>query len=341
MTGETEAPELTERMRDILLAVVEQYIETAQPVASRSTADRAGLDVSSATVRATMSELTDRDLLAQPHVSAGRVPTERAFRFYVQHLIEHADALEPLDSELDEAEADLEGVLRSAAFALSRATGQLGFFVGAAGDQLVISQIRFLRVSSESVLALIVSQSGLVQSRVFRDGGSDSRLLDQASARLSELVSGLTLRQARVRLRSSIEFEREQSNAVWRYAFALGRLGLARAEEAQLYLGDQRALLDHPEFTDVDRLRGLHAALAQKEHMLRLLERTLQADVINVAIGAELRTLGVEHCALVTAPLSSFPGSGGFGVIGPLRMRYDRIIPTVRAVSRRVGDYFC
>ena len=324
-------------MRDVLLRVVEQYIETAHPVASRSTA--AELDVSSATVRAAMAELEALELLSHPHTSAGRVPTERAFRLYAAHLIEHIESLQRVDTELEDASGGVEALLRGAAHALSHATGQLGFFVGRTAERLVLARIHFVRVSSESVMAVLVSTSGVVQTRAFQEAGCDPRTLETASQRLTELVHGLTLAQARARLASAIEIERERSDELWRRVFLLGRAGLQGASEAEVYLGDSQVLLDQPEFEDVDRLRQVHAALAEKERLLHLLERTLDADVIGVVMGEELSALGVERCALVSAGLSG--AAGGLGVIGPLRMRYDRVIPAVREASRRVNDYFC
>jgi len=330
---------LTPRLRDVLLAVVEEYIETARPVASRSAAVRSGLAVSSATVRSAMADLAQLELLTQPHTSAGRVPTEAAFRLYVQHLISHAESVQAVGPALGEAGGDAEALLRGAAHALSHATGQLGFFVGQAAEQLVIARIRFVRVASEAVMAVLISTGGVVQTRVFHERGCSGRTLETASERLSELVNGLTLRQARARVASAVELERERSDEMWRRVFSLGREGLAHADQTEVYLGDAQVLLDQPEFEDVEQLRQVHAALTEKERLLRLLERTLEADVIGVAIGADLHTLGVERCAVISAGLGA--AGGGIGVIGPVRMRYDRVIPAVRDVSRRVSHYFC
>lgn len=329
-------PGLNARMRQVLLAVVREYIDTAHPVASRSAA--AELEVSSATVRAAMAELEARELLSHPHTSAGRVPTEQAFRLYAAHLIQRLESLRPVDPDLGESGGDVEVLLRSAAHALSHATGQLGFFVGPAAEQLVLARIHFVRVASESVMAVLVSAGGVVQTRVFHESNCKARTLETASERLSELVHGLTLREARARLTAAIEMDLERSDALWRRVFLLGRASLEGRAETEVFLGDAQVLLDQPEFEDVARLRQVHAALAEKERLLHLLERTLEADVIGVAMGDELSTLGIERCAVVSAGLDG--AAGGLGVIGPLRMRYDRVIPAVREVSRRVSDYF-
>jgi heat-inducible transcriptional repressor len=334
--------DLSKRMRDILIAVLEEYIETARPVASRSAVARSGLDISPATARGAMGELAELDLLMQPHTSAGRVPTEAAFRLYVDALMQR-----PLDTTVETAtdvdpdwSGDLDELIRGAAQELSLTTGQLGFFVGAPADRLVIRQLHFVRVATETVMALLVSTTGLIQSRLIRESESDARTLERVSSRLSELVAGLTLVEARTRLASVIEEVRAQGDALWRKVFELGQAGFVRAAEAEVYLGSQQLLLKQPEFSDIENLRDVLAMLDERERMMQLIEQTLQAEVVSVAIGAELRELGVTGCALVTASLGAPPPAGGLGVIGPVRMRYDRVIPAVQKVSKRISDYF-
>lgn len=335
---------MTQRMRAILFSVVEEYIETAQPVASRSTARRSGLDLSAATVRSEMGELVELDLLAQAHVSAGRVPTALAFRLYVDHIMRRGQSpaeLSPEDArDLGGAGGELTDLMRRAADLLSRSTGQVGFFVGLPAERMVLEHVHFLRVASDRVMALLVTRMGVVQSRAFEEAELGQPELERISARLSELVQGLTLGEARARLAEAVEQQRVHRDEAWRKAVALGCAGLALAEEAELYVSDRNCLLTHPEFSDVQRLREILAALEEKERMLRLLDRVLGAEV-SVALGSELDDPGVCECALVTAPLGDPPGLGGLGVIGPVRMRYDRVIPTVRYVSERVSGYLC
>lgn len=341
---QTKLSDLPKRMRDILVAVLEEYIETARPVASRSAVARSGLDISSATARGAMGELAELELLMQPHTSAGRVPTEAAFRLYVDALMQRgldSEVDAPAPAEMDPAwSGDLDELIRGAAQDLSLSTGQLGFFIGAPADRLVIRQLHFVRVSTETVMALLVSTTGLVQSRLVRESESDARTLERVSARLGELVAGLTLLEARTRLASVIEEVRAQGDALWRKVFELGQAGFVRAGEAEVYLGSQQLLLEQPEFSHVENLRDVLAMLDERERMMQLIEQTLQAEVVNVAIGAELGELGVTGCALVTASLGAPPPAGGLGVIGPVRMRYDRVIPAVQKVSKRISDYF-
>ncbi len=329
--------ELDARLASVLVRVVEQYVGTAEPVSSRAIARR--LPVSPATVRAAMARLGELGLLAQPHTSAGRVPTEVAYRLYVQRLMREAPwpKAERARAEGELAESSGEEELwRRAADLLSQSTGQLGFVVAPAPERMRLRRIQFVRLARERVLALLIQERGGVHTRVIEEAEADQRALDEISARLSELVDGLTLAEARARLEGAVERERERS-AVWRKALELGTEGLRAGSAAELYVADADYLLGQPEFSDVRRVRELLAALAEKERMLRLVEKLLRAHAVGVAIGAELEEPAMGDCALVTASLGS-PASGGLGVIGPVRMSYARVIPVVRRVSELVGE---
>lgn len=340
--AESNDTPLQARERDILFAVIEEYVESAQPVASRQVAARPGVRLGPASVRACMAELTELGLLTQPHVSAGRVPTEPAFRIYVDALLERRPrTLEPPagpSHPLAGPVADLETALRRAADYLARATGQLAFYLGPVAERMRVARIQFVRVSSERVMAVLVSPGREVHTRLFEESETDSRTLERISVRLSELVGGLTLADARSRLVAAIENERALGDALWRSVFVLGWEGLAHSEPTRLYVGDRNGLLLQPEFTDVERLRELFAAIDEKERMLRLLDQALTAE-LSVALGAELADPAVRECALVAASLGGSPPRAGLGVIGPVRMRYDRVIPAVRYVSERLSDY--
>jgi len=337
-----ELRELPQRLSEVLLAVLRGYVESGQPVGSRDALEQSGLVVSPATVRGAMSELMDLGLLDQPHTSAGRVPTDAAFRLWVDQLLhDPADGRgvpRELARELDEPAAAPEDPLRRAADVLTQVTGQLGFCLALEGERLRLAQLRFVRVSSERVMALLVSDGDVVRTRLVEERECDQRRLDRISASLSRLVAGLTLEEARARLEAEIEGDRAQRDALWRKLVALGRLGLAVEVEAELYVGDRSRLLEQPEFEDSQRLREVLRALDEKQRMLALLDKVLTTGALRVVIGEELGDPDVSRCAVVAEPVGSSPLRGGLGVIGPVRMRYDRVIPVVRYVSGKLGS---
>ncbi len=328
--------DLPARMQEVLLAVLEHYVDDACPVSSQVVAKRFTGSVSSATVRSTMAVLMDQGLLEQKHTSAGRIPTEQAFRLYVDDLLLRHVESEEIPLEWDNDLNPLDASLRSAADFLSRLTGQLGFFLAPDSDQLRIRHLHFLRVSSERVMALLVSHAGTVQRRVIDESETDQTTLDRVSLQLTQILEGCTLREARSRLVSNIEVDRERRDALWRHTLELGRAGLAPERDAAFYVADRHFLLRHPEFSDIERLRDVLATLEEKQRMMALLEKLLAADVVRVTIGTEIAEPRIRECAVVTAPLGE---AGGIGVIGPVRMRYDQVIPAVRLLSARVGRY--
>lgn len=329
--------ELPARMREVLLCVVGEYIATGQAVGSQAALRLSDLDVSAATVRASMSELMEAGLLAQSHASAGRRPTDAAFRLWVDYLLGEPEGARPLPLDLGEPGGDLDDYLRHAADLLSQATGQLGFLVGPRLDQQHLERVQFVRVSHERVMALLVSGSRMVRTRLIEESESDQRALDRVSTRLSAIVAGQTLEQARRKLHDELRRERSRGDAAVRAWRKLSTAGLRADDAPQLYVADRTALLGQPEFSDVEQARRLLSTLEEKERMLRLLDKIVRADDLRVVIGEELDDPDVRSCAVVTARLGDSPPIGGIGVIGPVRMRYDRVIPLVRGVSERVG----
>jgi heat-inducible transcriptional repressor len=201
-----------------------------------------------------------------------------------------------------------------------------------------LAALRFVRVSSDRVMALLVSEGDVVRTRLLDERECDQRKLDRISGALSRLVAGLTLEDARARLLAEIDGDRAQHDALWRKLVALGRLGLEVEVEAELYVGDRTRMLEQPEFEDSQRLRELVRALDEKQRMLALLDNVLTAGSLRVVIGEELGDPGVARCAVVAEPVGGARHRGGLGVIGPVRMRYDRVIPVVRYVSGKLGS---
>ncbi len=332
--------DLPVRTREVLLCVIGEYIATGQAVGSKSALLQSDLDVSPATIRATMNELMEAGLMAQLHPSAGRTPTDAAFRLWVDFLLGESEGLHSgsrVEVTLGEPEGAVDDYLRRAADLLSQATGQLGFFVGLELEQQRLQRVHFVRVSSDRVMALLVSDGGLVRSRLIEEAESDQRALDKISTRVSELVGGRSLEQARQKLHEEIRRERRRSDVLWRALVVLSAEGLGASDAEEFYVADRSALLRRADFGD-DELRRLLSALEEKERMLRLLNKIVRGEGLQVVIGRELEDPNVQHCAVVTARLGGSTPFGGLGVIGPVRMRYDRVIPLVRRVSETVGE---
>ena len=343
-------PELTDRQRAVLRALVAAYVGTAGPVGSATISHLLSVKLSSASIRNTLAELSEMGLLRKPHASAGRVPTDEGLRLFVDRLLE-ISALEEfqrrsLDRSFDETPVADAALLASQV--LSNETRQLGFVVEPRLHKLVLRQVTFVRLTGEKVLAVLVDASGIAHQCVidttdlFADtrGSNSQAELDRISTALNEWVAGRTLPEVRDLLRREVRSLRNRASRLLDLALQLGLRATSAAMESpaqgDLVIATRLALLEQPEFSDPERVRDLFGALEQKERLVDLLEEMLDADGVLVALGDELDREGLAGCALVAAPFAD--ASGLLGVIGPTRMDYARIIPLVGYCSKLVTD---
>jgi heat-inducible transcriptional repressor len=330
-------PLLTTRQAQVLQALVGAYVGEAAPVASETVAALLPVRLSPASVRNTLAELAELGLLEKPHRSAGRVPTELAFRVFVDHLLAPRElgAYERRDLE-DHLCGD--GALEAASRLLTERTRQLGFVVPPRLEGVVLRNLSFVRVSSERVLAVLVAEGGRLFRRLLDEPGhGDQAELDRMAAALRGRVTGRTLRAVRDQLLAEAAALRSQADLLLERAlrFVPDHAG---AEAVDLVVGTHLALLDQPEFRDPQRIRGLLAALEEKERWVDVVTRLLDERGPCVAFGRELGEPSFEHLAVVAAPYGRGAPLGSVGVIGPSRMDYARVIPLVGWVSRRLGE---
>ncbi len=342
--------ELSERQQTVLRALVAAYVGTAAPVGSATLADLLSVPLSPASVRNTLSELTVAGLIAKPHASSGRVPTEAGIRLFVDRLLDPAEVEQYERRSLARSFDDVgaEDAMQLASQVLSDHTHQLGFVVAPRLEQLTLRQVNFVRLTRERVLAVLVDSRGHAHQRVIDDplsaeaGGTvlDQAELDRLSAALGEWVAGHTLREVHRSLRGEVRSLRNRASRLLEQALLLGlraaEAAMERPTESDLVIATRLALLDQPEFSDPERVRELFSALERGERLVDLLDELLDGDGVSVALGEELQAQGLAGCAVVAAP---WGGSAGMlGVIGPTRMDYGRIIPLVGFCSQLVTD---
>ncbi len=339
-----ELPALTARQERVLRAVVATYVGEASPVGSSTIAHLLPVNVSSATIRTVMAELSELGLLGKPHASSGRVPTELGLRVFVTQLLAHRDLAdyERRDIAGTVEEADGDAVIRVASDLLSRRTQQLGFAIAPRIERLLLRHLSLVRLSTEQVLVVLVAQSGVAHRRLIDDPGrADQAELDSIAAALNERIAGRTLDEAREALDREARALRSQMDRARARALRIAQRALATTPggAVDLVVGTWLALLDQPEFRDPERLRALHEAIDTKERLVELLDRILGERGSRVAFGQELGEAGLRHCAVVVAPygFASAP-LGMLGVLGPARMDYARVIPLVDYLSQLVTE---
>ena len=343
-------PELTERERRVLEAVIQSYVETAQPAGSNAIARRFGLGVSPATIRSTMSDLEEKGLLYHPHTSAGRVPTDVAYRVYVDSLLpmlpipamtlrEH----DQLSAQIATGGSAVESILRRAAQSLGVITQELGVALGPRLDDSILEHLDLVRLSSERLLVALTLSGGAVRTIFVEARGEIADLaIAEVTRVLNERISGLTLRE----LRASVG-DRLRDTGPTRDAAEL--LNIFIEEGDQLFetalqsdetvlLGQPSLLAEQPEFATVDNMRKLVALTETREHLGDLLRRRSDMPGITISIGNEHRDPKLENFTIVTAQYRSGSVTGVIGVIGPTRMPYDKVISLVTHTSRLLTD---
>ncbi|MBL0089475.1 MAG: heat-inducible transcriptional repressor HrcA [Ideonella sp.] len=336
---------MDDRAHTLLKTLVERYIADGQPVGSRTLSKASGLELSPATIRNVMADLEEMGLIASPHTSAGRVPTARGYRLFVDTML----TARPLD--LASMAHDMAGVrdqllpdqpqrvIAQAAHLLS----SLSHFVGVITSPQragVFHHIEFLRLGEKRVLVILVSPDGDVQNRViFTARDHSTAELQEATNHLNAHYAGLSIEAVRERLKAEIDVLRVEIAALMQAAVQAGSDALADSGE-QVVVSGERNLLDVQDFgNDLGSLRKLFNVFEQKTELMRLLDVSSRAEGVRIYIGGESRVVPFEELSVVTAPYE-VDGRivGTLGVIGPTRMAYDRMIQIVDITSRMVSN---
>jgi heat-inducible transcriptional repressor len=346
--------ELNERQKDILTAIIEDYIRTAEPVGSRTLTKRQSIDLSPATVRNVMADLEELGLVSAPHASAGRIPTAKAFRLYVERLAQRG-RISTKERELIAAvtaaagpDRDMSAVLREAGRVLSTVSRHATLVLMPTLDEVIFDHIEFIPVRENAVLAVFVAKSGLIDHRVLDIDFSVSRdELTHMSNYLRSVLGGKTLSEVRHEILQAMADERLQADQIMRNALLLGERTLRQPEPGVLVQGEN-TFFEHPEFADIEKMRKILRAFEEKTLLLRLLElavhhpidaQAAEAAETQVALGVESSVRELKDLALVTASYSSQDGpSGRVAVVGPTRMDYSRVIPLVELTAETLSE---
>lgn len=345
MTRSKNVMELSERSREIFRQIVDAYVETGEPVGSRTLSRRLSVSLSPATIRNVMADLEEAGLLYAPHTSAGRLPTEAGMRMFVSGLLELGKVSE---SERDRIDAQcrtngksLETLLEEALTTLSGLSRCAGLVL-APKSQVALKHIEFIPLGPGRALVVLVTDDGLVENRVLelpREVTPSS--LVEATNYLNARLVGRTLEEARQQMLDELESQRSQLDELTGKVIAAGLATWAGGNKGgQLIVRGQSHLLDDvTALNDLERIRALFEALETKEHLLRLLDLTNGAEGVQIFIGAENELFKVSGCTMIVAPYHNSRERivGAIGVIGPTRINYARIIPLVDYTAKVVG----
>ena len=333
------AEPLSDRARDVLHAIIREYISTGGPVGSQQLARTSGFEVSSATLRNVMADLEELGYLEKPHTSAGRVPTDRAYRFYVDTLIRLRDP-NPRDRDLIQrgitSGAPLEDALQGAGRILHFLTRHAGVVVTPRPTSGTFHRIEFVRLREGRVLAILVDQDGQVHNRpVALDFEISQEELVRASNYLSELLERLPLEQVHGRIEQELALDQAAYDQLVAKALKLGLLATGVPPTEKVFIEGTGSFLEAPEFADIDRMKALFRTLEEKTRLMALLDRVQRAREMQIFIGHESDLSPGGDVSLVATPYGPADRSlGTVGVIGPTRMNYQRVIPLVQFTAQ-------
>lgn len=335
---------IDKRARHLLRVLISRYIREGHPVGSRTLSRDSGLELSPATIRNIMADLEDMGFVESPHTSAGRVPTVKGYRFFVDTLIKlmppkGAD-LARFQRGLSEAAGDPQALALSTSNLLSAVTQLAGVVTLPRRTQTSLRQIDFLPLSGQRVLAILVLNDTEVQNKIIdvhRD--FDESELREAANYLTEQFGGRDLYQVRDRLIGEMREARESMNAMMADAIEMAADLLPEsAPDTDYVLVGETNLMGLEELADIGKLRGLFEAFAQRRDILHLLDKSMHSDGVQIFIGQESGYKLLDSCSIVSAPYATGEDATGvLGVIGPTRMAYERVIPIVDMTAKLLG----
>jgi len=346
MTEGTEEG-LSERAQRLLKALIENYIRDGQPVGSRTLSRGSGLSLSSATIRNVMADLEDLGFVASPHTSAGRVPTDKGYRFFVDTLLKlkplQHDEIEDIERRLGSDSADNgRALVQTVSQMLSSVTRMAGLVTLPNPNYIALSQIEFISLSENRVLAIMVMSNREVQNRVVQlDRYHSSEELRRAANYLNDAFSGRSLPEVRTQLLAQLQETRQHMDQLMKDAIQMAQQVFASSKEGDVeyVIAGETNLMSFAELSNVDRLRRLFEAFNEKHDILRLLDSCLRAEGIQIFIGQESGYRILDDISVVTAPyMLDNQVVGVLGIIGPTRMAYERVIPIVDITAKLLGS---
>jgi heat-inducible transcriptional repressor len=326
---------LTDRGQRILEAIIEEYIATAQPVGSKALTHNHGIKLSPASVRNVMAELEELGYLISPHTSAGRIPTEKGYRFYVDTLLRVNDLdnqqKDQIERQYRQHGLQMADMLREASRTLSSFSHYTGLVMVPRLKATIFRHIEFVRLSPRQVLTVFVTQSGLVQNKLVEvEEDLTSQDLEQITNYLNQTMNGLSIQEVRARIVAEMAQEKALYDQLLQRAFLLSNAALVDETSGEVIIEGTSRFLEQPEFSDLQQMKRIVQTFEHKSALVDLLDRGLETDGVQVIIGSETDCSELADCSLITAAYSGKQGTlGTLGVIGPNRMPYSTIIPIV------------
>jgi len=337
--------ELNNRTKQIFKSVIDSYLITGEPVGSETLSKKLGMKISASSIRSIMADLQKEGLLRAPHISSGRLPTDKGMRYFVDGLLEFGrlskNERETINNQCQSKGISFEDVLEEASKTLSGLSKCAGFVV-APKYKNKIKHIEFIRLSSNQIMSIVANENGLVENRIL-DSSNDynENTLKQVSNYLNAKFSGKTIEDIKKIINNEIENSQLELNTISKKLVQEGIIELApNSEKPYIFLHGQSSLLeDEIVAKDLDRMRIIFDEIENKSNFLNVLESTTKAEGVQIFIGAQNFLFNHSGLSMVMAPYINNDQKiiGAIGVLGPMRINYARIVPLVDYTSKVIG----
>ncbi len=338
------AADLNERGRLILEAIIEDYIDSAEPIGSRSVTRRHQMGLSPATVRNVMADLEEMGYLVSPHTSAGRIPTGKGYRFYIDSLLQIRQLTLQEKMKLEQQYRfkglRIEELLQEAGKALSAISSYTGIVMAPRLATTVFRHIEFIRLSQGKILVVFVSQSGLVQNKIIElEEPIGQEELERITNYLNHTLTGKTIQEIKEMILDEMAQEKALYNQMLKRALMLSGEALKDELGGQVFIEGASNIMEQPEFYDLEKMKRLFRTFEQKSLLVDLLDKSQKAEGVQIFIGSATEYTEIEGCSLITSTYSNRQGTiGTLGVIGPNRMPYSMVIPIVDYTAKLVSQ---
>ncbi|SDB30163.1 heat-inducible transcription repressor HrcA [Desulfonatronum thiosulfatophilum] len=342
--------ELQAREIGVLVTLIEDYIQTAAPVGSRTIAKKSNLNLSPASIRNIMADLTEKGYLEQPHTSAGRIPSSQGFRFYVDSLMKYSplspEERNQLAASLGDGKLDVSELLRNASRLLSAYTRQVSMILAPKATNIGFKHIDFILLKAGLAMAILVVEGGIVRNKIVTidpELGTDD--LTKYSNYLNQLFQGRTLSQVRSKLLQEMDAVQREYQAVSQQALVLAQQVFSENSPREMFVEGTVNFFTHPEFANPAKLQELLRMLEERTQLLEILDKVSKPDGISIIFGREEDQEGLREFTLISSPyLGQDDPLGVVGIIGPIRMDYAKVVPlvefTAQVISRLLKNRF-
>jgi len=334
---------LSKRGKNILQAVVSEYIATGEPVGSRTISKKHNLDLSAASIRNVMADIEEIGYLSQPHTSAGRIPTDMGLRYYVDCILTVRKLTKKEKQNIDRTyrpqHLQLIDIMKETSSLLSNFSQYTGIIIAPKFGNMIFEQIEFIKLRKNQILAVFIPKVGKVRNKIIETEEELSQdELHKFTKYLNEILSDLSLKDVRKKIINEMKKEKNMCDWLLSQALRLSQEAFSSDMDDDVFIDGKFNIFDCPEFCDMEKVKTLFRAFEEKNILVKLLDQVIQGEGIQIIIGTENQFQEMQECSIIASPYTwGENASGTLGVIGPTRMNYCDIVPMVDYTARTVS----